>query len=231
VGTAPDRPLRRDAARNRERILDAARQVFAEQGVNAPIEDVAKRAGVGVATLYRRFPHRSDLVASASAAKMRDYADATEQALAFDDPWAGFRWYVERVCEMQAADHGLTDVLTMTFPNSPELQEITDHVFRRFATLVTRAKKTGRLRKDFSTEDLPLILMANAGVLTATGDVAPHAWRRVVHVVLQGLEAPARGRLPAAPTPDEMLAAMRPAWDEPRPARRRVSGRASSPTP
>ena len=218
------RPLRRDAARNRERILDAARQVFAEQGVHAPIEDVAKRAGVGVATLYRRFPRRSELVASAFADKMRDYANATEQALAFDDAWEGFRWYVERVCEMQAGDHGLTDVLTMTFPNSPELQEINDHVFRRFATLVTKAKKTGRLRKDFSTEDLPLILMANAGVLAATGDVAPHAWRRVVHIVLQGLEAPTRGRLPDAPTPDEVLAAMRRPWaDEPRPARHRAS--------
>ena len=204
-----ERTLRRDAARNRERIVEAAQQVFAEQGVDAPIEDVAKRAGVGIATLYRRFPNRSELIASAFEAKMRDYADATEQALAFDDAWEGFRWYVERVCEMQAGDHGLADVLTMTFPHSPELQAINDHVFHRFALLVKRAKKTGRLRKDFTTEDLPLILMANAGVLTATADATPTAWRRLVHIVLHGLETPARGPLPDAPTPDEMLAAMR----------------------
>lgn len=189
--------------------MAAAQEVFAEQGVRAPIEDVAKRAGVGIATLYRRFPTRPELIAGAFEAKLRDYAEATEQALAFDDAWEGFCWYVERVCQMQAEDHGFADVLTMTFPHSPELQHVIDRVFRRFATLVRRAKKTGRLRKDFTTEDLPLLLMANAGVLTATGQAAPDAWRRVVHIVLQGLEAPVRGPLPQAPTPEQVIAAMR----------------------
>jgi len=205
---APERPLRRDAARNRERILTAAQEVFSEQGLNAPIEDVARRAGVGVATLYRRFPTRPELIACAFASKMQDYADATDQALAHDDAWEGFCWYVERVCQMQADDHGFTDVLTMTFPMSPEFQEINDRVFLRFATLVKRAKASGRLRKDFTTEDLPLILMANAGVIGGTGLAAPDAWRRLVALVLQALEAPARGPLPAGPTPEEMYAAM-----------------------
>ena len=204
-----ERPLRRDAALNRERILTAAQEIFSEQGLNAPIEDVAKRAGVGVATLYRRFPTRPELIACAFASKMQDYADATDDALAYDDAWEGFCWYVERVCQMQADDHGFTDVLTLTFPMSPEFQDINDRVFRRFATLVKRAKTTGRLRKDFTTEDLPLILMANAGVIGATAQAAPDAWRRVVAVILHGLEAPARGALPPAPQPDQVLAAMR----------------------
>jgi AcrR family transcriptional regulator len=202
------RPLRRDAALNRERILAAAKEVFAEQGLAAPIEEVAKRAGVGVGTLYRRFPNRSELIACAFAAKMIDYADAVDTALAHDDAWDGFAWFVERVCQMQASDHGMADVLTMTFPASPEFQGINDRVYIRFATLVKRAKKTGRLRKDFTTEDLPLILMANAGVLTATADTAPDAWRRVVHIVLQGLENPTRGALPPAVLPEQMYAAM-----------------------
>jgi AcrR family transcriptional regulator len=209
------RPLRRDAARNRQRILDAAQQVFSEQGVNAPIEDIAKRAGVGVATLYRRFPNRPDLIACAFATKMQAYAEATEQALAAQDPWDGFCWFVERVCQMQADDHGLADVLTMTFPMSPQFRELNDRAYVRFATLVRRAKRTGRLREDFTTEDLPLILMANAGVLTATGTAAPDAWRRVVGLILQALHAPARGPLPEPPTPEQMYAAMQRGATEP----------------
>jgi AcrR family transcriptional regulator len=203
-----ERPLRRDAERNRQLILRAAQQVFSEQGLGAPIEDVARRAGVGIATLYRRFPTRGELIACAFASKMQDYADATENALANDDAWDGFCWYVERLCQMQADDHGFTDVLTMTFPMSPQFQEVRDRVFVRFAMLVRRAKKAGRLRKDFSTEDLPLILMANAGVVTATGDAAPDAWKRLVHLFLQALEAPARGPLPQPPTAEQMQQAM-----------------------
>jgi len=203
-----DRRLRRDAARNRERIIYAAREVFREQGLGAPIEEVARRAGVGIATLYRRFPTRPELITCAFAAKMQDYADATEEALAFDDPWEGFCWYVERLCGMQAGDHGFTDVLTMTFPSAPGFEEVRDRTFLPFRELTKRAKKAGRQRRDFSTEDFPLILMANAGVIAATGAAAPDAWRRVVHLILQGLEAPPRGPLPEPPTREEILRAM-----------------------
>ena len=203
-----DRALRRDAAENRERIIEAARAVFREQGLQAPIEEVARRAGVGIATLYRRFPTRPELITCAFAAKMRDYADATEEALGFEDPWGGFCWYVERLCGMQAGDQGFTDVLTMTFPASVEFEELRDHTFLRFRQLTKRAKQVGRLRRDFTTEDLPLILMANAGVVAASHAAAPDAWRRVVHLLLQGLESPARGRLPKAPTPHQMRRAM-----------------------
>src|SRR3954465_5831138 len=108
-GEASERQLRQDAARNRERIIEAAREVFSEHGLQAPIEEVARRAGVGIATLYRRFPTSPELITCAFAAKMQDYADAPDEALAHDDPWEGFCWYVERLCEMQAGDHGFTD--------------------------------------------------------------------------------------------------------------------------
>jgi AcrR family transcriptional regulator len=204
----PDRQLRRDAAENRERIIEAAREVFREQGLQAPIEEVARRAGVGIATLYRRFPTRPELITCAFAAKLQEYSDATEEALAYEDPWQGFSWYVERVCEMQAGDHGFNDVLTMTFPSAAEFEEVRHRTFLRFRELTKRAKKVGRLRRDFSTEDLPLILMANAGVVAASSAAAPEAWRRVVRLILQGLEAPARGPLPKPPSPDQMLRAM-----------------------
>jgi AcrR family transcriptional regulator len=203
-----ERGLRRDAERNRVRILEAAREVFAEQGVHAPIEDVARRAGVGVATLYRRFPTRPELIACAFQAKMQAYADATQAALECPDPWDGFCAYVRQVCAMQAEDHGFTDVLTMTFPMSPDIEELRDQVFHDFVELSERAKATGRLRPDFVAEDMPLILMANAGVITATGNAAPHAWQRLVALLLQALETPVAGSLPAPPTPTEMYLAM-----------------------
>ena len=110
------KPLRVDAERNRGRILDAAQAAFAERGLDVPLEDVAGRAGVGIATLYRRFPSRDDLIAACFERRLAEYASAAQEALEASDAWAGFCAYVERICAMQAADRGLKDVLTRTFP-------------------------------------------------------------------------------------------------------------------
>ena len=110
--------LRADAERNRERILATARQVFAERGLNASLEDIARRAGVGVGTLYRRFPSREDLIGAVFAEKMAVYADAVDAALADSDPWRGFCGFIERVCGLQTEDVGFADLLTLTVPGS-----------------------------------------------------------------------------------------------------------------
>ena len=110
----PPRRLRADAARNRDAIVAVARDVFAEQGLAAPLETIAARAGVGIATLYRRFPTREKLVAAALTEKVAEYAEAAEQALAVADPWVGFAGFVQRICELQAGDRGLSDLLSMT---------------------------------------------------------------------------------------------------------------------
>lgn len=193
------RRLRADAERNRARILEAAREVFAESGLDAPLEEVARRACVGVGTLYRRFPTRADLVDAVFEAKMEAYADAVEQALADPDPWRGFRGYVEQVCAMQARDRGFTEVLTLTFPIGRTLDRARERAGAGFAELVERAKAAGALRADFVPEDLPLLLMANAGVVAATADFAPDAWRRVVAYLLQAFAA--RAADPAEPLP------------------------------
>ena len=99
-------------------MLSAAREVFAEQGLDASTNEIARRAGVGVATLFRRFPTRDDLVGAAFADKMSAYAAAIDDALADSDPWHGFCGFIERVCQMQADDRGFADVLTMTFPTA-----------------------------------------------------------------------------------------------------------------
>jgi AcrR family transcriptional regulator len=200
--------LRVDAERNRQRILATARELFAEQGLEVPMEDIAHRAGVGVGTLYRRYPTRADLIAAAFEAKMTAYAEATREALADPDPWRGFCGYVERICAMQAGDRGFTTVLTMTFPTAQQFEADRDRAFADFTTLVERAKAAGNLRADFVAEDMAMFLMANAGVLTATADAAPHAWRRLVGYLTQACAAPAAQPLPSPPTPRQMYRAM-----------------------
>src|SRR5688572_21296420 len=200
--------LRADAERNRERVLSAARKVFAEQGLHASTNEVARRAGVGVATLFRRFPTRDDLVAAAFADKMTTYITAAEDALADPDPWQGFCDYIERVCRMQAEDRGFADVLTMTFPSAKVLENQRNHSAKLLAQLLEKAKAAGRLREDFTHQDVPLILMANAGVVTATRDAAPEAWRRLVSYLLQSFAADAAQPLPEPPTTTQMYRAL-----------------------
>lgn len=200
--------LRVDAERNRQRIVATAREMFAELGIDVPMEDIAKRAGVGVGTLYRRYPARADLIAAAFEVKMTAYADAARQALADPDPWQGFCGYVERIFAMQAGDRGFTTVLTMTFPTAKQFEEARASAFADFTTLIDRAKAAGKLRADFVTEDMPMFLMANAGVLTATADAAPDTWRRLVGYLIQACAAPAAQPLPDPPAPRQMYKAM-----------------------
>jgi AcrR family transcriptional regulator len=201
-------PLRSDAARNRARLVAAAREVFAEHGLEAPMVAVAERAGVGIATLFRRFPTREDLIAEIFAPRMSAYADAIDSALADPDPWHGFRTCLERICAMQAADRGFTHVLTMTFPTATALEADRDRAYRGMVRLMERAKAAGRLRPDFVAEDVVLVLMANAGVIAATGNAAPASWRRVVGYLLQAFGAEHAQPLPAPPSPRSVYRAM-----------------------
>ncbi|MEH0550734.1 MULTISPECIES: TetR/AcrR family transcriptional regulator [Streptomyces] len=201
-------PLRSDAERNRERIIAAARTVFARDGLSASMASVAREAGVGIATMFRRFPTKEELVDAVFSDRMGAYADVVTGALEDPDPWNGFVGYIESACAMQAADNGFADVLTMTFPTAKVLEQRRNEAYEAMLRLIDRAKATGRLREDFDPSDLVLIHMANAGVVNATGDAAPDAWRRVVALFIQSLEAPARGPLPGSPGHDALYRAM-----------------------
>ncbi len=200
--------MRADAERNRERVLDAAREVFAEQGLDASTNEIARRAGVGVATLFRRFPTRDDLVGAVFADKMAAHVAAIDAALAEQDAWQGFCGFIERVCRMQADDRGFADVLTLTFPTAKGLEAERERAALALAELIERAQATGQLRQDFVHQDVPLILMANAGVVTATHDAAPEAWRRLVGYLLQAFAAEASAPLPKPPTKRQMFRAL-----------------------
>jgi AcrR family transcriptional regulator len=201
--------LRVDAERNRVALLAAAREVFAEHGLEAPLEEVAQRAGVGIATLYRRFGTREGLVDAALAEKIGDYADAAEAALSIPDPRAGFAGFVERICSLQAEDRGLSDLLSMTLPASKEVERLRGVANDRVIRLVDRAKAAGVVRPDFVGEDLLLLLIANAAILRVTRQDAPGAWRRFVALVLDAFAASDASPLPAPPSTSEMAEAMR----------------------
>jgi AcrR family transcriptional regulator len=203
--------LRADAARNRAAIVAVARDVFAEQGLEAPLETIAARAGVGIATLYRRFPTREKLVAAALTEKVTAYAEAAEQALADADPWAGFAGFVLRICELQTADRGLSDLLSMTLSADEQVEQLRRRANERVVTLIDRAKAGGSLRQDFAGEDLVLLLIATAAVMHVTRADAPGAWRRFAALALDAFgrqDAPDAPALPEPPTTAQMTRAM-----------------------
>jgi AcrR family transcriptional regulator len=221
----PRRRLRADAVRNRDAIVAVARDVFAEQGLEAPLELIAARAGVGIATLYRRFPTREKLVAAALTDKVAEYAEAAEQALAVADPWSGFAGFVQRICELQASDRGLSDLLSMTLSADEQIEQLRRKANDRVITLIERAKADGTLRQDFAGEDLVLLLIATAAVMHVTGADAPAAWRRFVALALDAFRRQDSPGLPEPPTTAQMTRAML------RLAAERGCGRPAGPSP
>ncbi|UXX94336.1 TetR/AcrR family transcriptional regulator [Streptomyces sp. AD2-2] len=191
--------MRSDVERNRGRILAAARTVFGRDGLSASMASVARETGVGIATVFRHFPTKEALVAAVFTDRMDAYADAVATALDDPDPWHGFTSYIEAACAMQAADNGFADVLTMTFPTAKAMEKRRNEAYEGMVELIGRAKATGRLREDFDPSDLVLLHMANLGVVNACGDAAPDAWRRVVALMIQSFEAPARAPFPPRP--------------------------------
>ncbi|MFC8875365.1 TetR/AcrR family transcriptional regulator [Streptomyces ardesiacus] len=189
--------MRADARRNRERVLVAARAVFAEHGIDAPMATVARRAGVGVATLYRHFPTRDALVRGAFAQQMETCARALTEALADPDPWQGFQQLVETICALQREERGFPAAFAAAFPDSTsEHAPYRQRAERDFTTLVRRAQASGALRADFHPSDLAVALLAHCGLVTALPDDGA-ASRRLVAYLLQSFRTdPANKPLP-----------------------------------
>lgn len=194
------RPLRADAERNRAALVAAARQVMGRRGIDAPLDEVAAVAGVGNATLYRRFPTRRDLVAE----EMRRYAAAVEDALAEPDPWRAVRSYLTRICALQAENRALADLVT-----SAEFTDDTRPVAAaHLRTLLERARAAGQLRADVTVEDVVLVLLANAGVVRRTAEHAPASSPRLVALLLDGMHADAATPGPPPPGPAAIARAL-----------------------
>lgn len=185
--TATESQLRADARENRARVLAVARELFAERGLEVPMAAIARRAGVGVATLYRRFPTKEALVMEAFTEQFAVCQGVIEEALADPDPWHGFRTVIEKVCLLQATDRGFTAAFVASFPDLHS--EVRERTWHTFAALVQRAKDSGQLRADFSPHDLTLVLLANSGLSGVPVEVAVAASQRLVAYLLESFRA------------------------------------------
>ncbi|WP_432990086.1 TetR/AcrR family transcriptional regulator [Dactylosporangium sp. CA-233914] len=189
-------------------MLAAAAEVFAESGIDAPMSDVARRAGVGIATLIRNFPSREDLIAATFDDAMAAYVEVAAAAATAGDPWEGFCDFIQYVCRIPCHDRGFTQVLTTMFPGVERLEAQRQRAFRDFVRVVSRAKAAGRLRADFSPHDLPLFLMACGGVARSHTPALATAGHRLVGYLLQACAAPSTTPLPSAPPPRALYQAL-----------------------
>jgi AcrR family transcriptional regulator len=210
--TTPDcesRQLRADAELNRARIVSAAQEVFGEKGVSASLTEVASRAGVGIATLYRRFPDRAALISEAFEDAFARYDASADEALAADDAWEGFAGLVERMGALQAENRGFAHLIQSTFPLGRASGGPRERGYRKVVAVIERAKTAGVLRDDLSPEDLPILSFALAGIIDTTRDDLPDVWRRHVALFLDACR-PGTGRpaLPAVPDPIHLQRAM-----------------------
>lgn len=198
ASSAPHAPpaLRADARHNRDRILEAAREAFTTQGIDVPLTTIARRAGVGAATLYRRFPTRAALVTEAFAEQLGACVAALDEGLADPDPWHGFCSVITKVCTMQATDRGFTGAFLSRFPDAVDFDRERTRAEDGLARLVRRAKDSGHLRADFDHSDIALLFLANDGVAGEDPDVSLAASKRLVGYLLQSFHAGHTAPLP-----------------------------------
>jgi AcrR family transcriptional regulator len=190
------KPLRADAARNRGRVLDAARKCFAEQGVEAQMDDIAAAAGVGVGTVYRHFSTKEALLEGLAFEYFEAQSEVAGRVAQIEDPWEAFSGYIREGAELMAASRGLAEVISDR-PDVMKAAALAADARRGFFStvegLIERAQQAGALRDDFQLEDIPMI-MCSIGSLHATGKGT--AWRRLVGIVIDGLRAPGNAELP-----------------------------------
>jgi AcrR family transcriptional regulator len=206
--TTGQRPLRRDAQANRTRILVAAGEIFSAQGIDAPLDEIARRAGVGAGTLYRHFADRDTLLDALFDDRVRVFDQLMTEAAAAEDAWGGLVELLETGFALQAADRGLKDILLARSRGLGRVHQPPEETVRAINGLLDRAKAQGALRTDVTITDLPMISAAIHGVIDLTGAVAPEVWRRMLQIILDGLRADGAGptRLPHEPLERDVVA-------------------------
>ncbi|MFJ4926174.1 TetR/AcrR family transcriptional regulator [Streptomyces sp. NPDC088736] len=201
----PAKPLRRDAQRNRDAIVAAARTAFSEQGLGASLEGVAREAGVAIGTLYRHFPTRLDLVEMLFDAKYTELLAAAEEAAAMDDAWEGFCSYLEKLCQLQACDRAFNGLVSARLPLHVAGREMYERAKELCTQVMHNAQEQGVLRNDVTAQDIAFVIWSQAGIIQATRTVAPQAWRRHLHLMLDAFRAEGAHPLPEPPLTSEQV--------------------------
>lgn len=185
--TTPDRPLRRDAERNRQLILAAARDAFAEDGLAVTLDEIARRAGVGVGTVYRRFADKEQLIDALFVDQMSAFAAMAEDCLRADDPWEGLVRFLEQATCTHAADRGFKEIALSGSHGCARIARARELMFPLVTRLVERAQADGSLRPDVRATDLPLLQLMLGSLTECTRAVEPEIWRRYLGIVIDGL--------------------------------------------
>ena len=191
-----DRPLRADAERNRRRILEAASRLFAERGLDVSLDDIAAAAGVGVGTVYRRFPDKDALIDALFEDKIVAVAERMRATLEIEDPWEAFATFMHGVCASHAADRGLKEAMLSGDRGRERMAVAREHMAPLAAQVVQRAQAAGVLRTDLGVFDFPMLQMLIGDLAEKTREADPDYWERGLAIVLDGLRAER-----AAPTP------------------------------
>jgi AcrR family transcriptional regulator len=196
----PVRTLRADARRNREAVLEAARERFADEGTAAQIDDIARDAGVGVGTVYRHFPTKEDLIEALVARRFERLAERGAQAIeeGRDDAWQAFSDYMYFSVGLQASDRALSQVMAAQ-PDLMRKHAESSGTWDHTQKLVGLAQRSGELRKDAMPEDVPMII-CGLGMVTSSGEGGATPgymdWKRFLALALEGLRAPGGEKLP-----------------------------------
>jgi AcrR family transcriptional regulator len=206
------RPLRRDAERNRQRILKAASEVFNERGLEVSLDEIARYAGVGVGTVYRRFRTKEELVEALFVDRIDSVAAIAADALQAPDPWSGLVSFMEQMTEMMAGDLGLRQMLMFATYGQDRVAYARQRNAPLVQRLVERAQAAGQLRTDLRQTDIPFIVFLLAEATHLAQGASPEIWRRYLTLVLDGLR-PGRDDITPLPVaallPEEMEKSMR----------------------
>jgi len=197
---AGERPLRRDAERNRQRILAAAAQVFTERGLDATLDEVARAAGVGIGTVYRRFPDKEALITALFRERVDNLVTVAEDACAAPDPWQAVVSYLEYAAAAMAGDTGLRQLMMFGAYDRDQVCYARDRMRPVISKLVERAQASGDLRGDFEATDVKMIAFMLASLAEYAAAVTPDVWRRYLAMLIDGLR-PSRGEVSRLPVP------------------------------
>ncbi|MFF0222874.1 TetR/AcrR family transcriptional regulator [Streptomyces sp. NPDC004629] len=198
--TSP-RPLRADAERNRRRIIAAAQEVFAKRGLEVTLDDIARHAGVGVGTAYRRFANREELIEAVFDDALQHLNGLAEAALAHEDPWEGLVQLFQAAGQDFARDRGLREILLESAHGKARATTVRERLTPAISLVIARAQQAGQLRGDIQPTDFPLIQLMLGAVVQRSQTVTPDLWQRYLVVILDGLRHKRVGPTPLPQPP------------------------------
>ena len=196
-----DQGLRKDAQENRERLLAAASELFAERGLGVTLNDIAHHAGVGVGTAYRRFKNKEEVIDALFEQRLQVVEEAAQRALAEPNAWDGLVMYLGDALNLRYGDRGLNQIMNNRALGDTRVAEVRDRIAPILITLIDNAKAQGVIRPDFDQSDLIFLQLGLSAIMEQTREVSPDLYRRYLAMMLDGIRADgeARSKLPIEP--------------------------------